>query len=187
MLKVATKHAEQLFVDVGKFRMLIAGFARQLKETQVGREHLIHRMAEGLEKMVQMLGGEKRGRQARGGGSGQGQFQPKQENTYSNMALDSIRNASVSNLTHNNQANLINGGNGINSATNAAMNQTISPTQAHSQPNTQFDAMLDPATNMPFDFGDSAIELGMSFFDFEGTTLEPETGQQVLYEPSFVP
>ena len=55
LLKVATKHKEQLFVDVGRFRTLIAGLGQQLKVTDVGKEHLIHRMAEGLEKMVEML------------------------------------------------------------------------------------------------------------------------------------
>src|SRR5665213_2910647 len=60
LLKVATKHSEQLFVDLIRFRMLIAGLAQQLKVTEVGREHLIHRMAEGLEKMAEMLGEKSR-------------------------------------------------------------------------------------------------------------------------------
>ena len=55
LLKVATKHREQLFVDVSRFRMLIGGLAQQLKVTDVGKEHLIHRMAEGLDKMAEML------------------------------------------------------------------------------------------------------------------------------------
>ena len=56
LLKVATKHSEQLFVDLVRFRMLISGLAQQLKVTVVGKEHLIHRMAEGLDKMAEMLG-----------------------------------------------------------------------------------------------------------------------------------
>jgi Fungal Zn(2)-Cys(6) binuclear cluster domain len=60
LLKVATKHSEQLFVDLVRFRMLIAGLAGQLKVTVVGKEHLIHRMAEGLEKMAEMLGEKSR-------------------------------------------------------------------------------------------------------------------------------
>ena len=80
MLKVATKHAEQLFVDVAKFRLLIAGFARQLKITEVSRDHLLHRMAEGLEKMVQMLGGEKTRFQTQG-------YRPKQENEFGSNNL----------------------------------------------------------------------------------------------------
>jgi len=60
LLKVATKHSDQLFVDIARFRMLIAGLALRLKVTEVGKEHLMHRMAEGLEKMAEMLGEKSR-------------------------------------------------------------------------------------------------------------------------------
>lgn len=61
LLKVATKHGEQLFIDASRSRMLIGGLARLLKVTEVGKEHLIHRMAEGLEKMAQILDSKCRG------------------------------------------------------------------------------------------------------------------------------
>ena len=62
LLKVATKHAEQLFVDKRHLSMLLAALARQFKSTVVGKDHLIHRMAEGVEKMADMLDPQSRGR-----------------------------------------------------------------------------------------------------------------------------
>ncbi|KAL8243941.1 hypothetical protein R6Q59_010199 [Mikania micrantha] len=55
LLKVATKHSAQLFIDKNHFQMLITALSRQFKQTVIGRDHLIHRMAEGLEKMADML------------------------------------------------------------------------------------------------------------------------------------
>ncbi|EHY55417.1 hypothetical protein HRR83_009582 [Exophiala dermatitidis] len=60
LLKVATKHSEQLFVDKARFQKLIGALAQQFKATDVGKDHLIHRMAEGLEKMAETLGGPPR-------------------------------------------------------------------------------------------------------------------------------
>lgn len=62
LLKVALRHREQLFVDISRFRVLIAGLAQRLKVTKVGKEHLIHRMADGLEKMATMLSDKPRQR-----------------------------------------------------------------------------------------------------------------------------
>jgi hypothetical protein len=55
LLKVATKHSAQLYIDLRKFDTMIQGLSQQLKFTKVGRDHLIHRMAEGLEKMAKIL------------------------------------------------------------------------------------------------------------------------------------
>lgn len=55
LLKVATKHSEQLFIDKIHFQKLISALARRFKQTVIGKDHLIHRMAEGLEKMSDML------------------------------------------------------------------------------------------------------------------------------------
>ena len=135
MLKVATKHAEQLFVDVAKFRMLISGFARQLKSTEVSKEHLIHRMAEGLEKMVQMLGGEKTRSRHPG-------YRHKQENDFSSNSLPLDSMASSSSFS------MPNGGQDL-----------LQQHQSHN-----FDTMIDPSS-VPFDFGDSALGLGFFDFE----------------------
>ncbi|RMZ84342.1 hypothetical protein DV738_g545, partial [Chaetothyriales sp. CBS 135597] len=62
LLKVATKHREQLFVDIGHFHRLIGGLADHFKQIDVGKDHLLHRMADGLDKMAESLGGSSRPR-----------------------------------------------------------------------------------------------------------------------------
>ena len=62
LLKIATRHHEQLFVDMARFQRLIGGLARHFKSIDVGKDHLLHRMAEGLEKMSESLGGPSRSR-----------------------------------------------------------------------------------------------------------------------------
>lgn len=57
LLKIATKHSEQLFLDLVRFQRLINALAQHFKSTDVGKDHLIHRMADGLEKMAESLGG----------------------------------------------------------------------------------------------------------------------------------
>ena len=57
LLKIATKHSEQLFLDTVRLQRLIDALAQHFKSTDVGKDHLIHRMAEGLEKMAESLGG----------------------------------------------------------------------------------------------------------------------------------
>lgn len=60
LLKVATRYSSQLFIDRTNFQMLISALARQFKLTVVGKDHLTQRMAEGLEKMADMLHGGQR-------------------------------------------------------------------------------------------------------------------------------
>jgi len=60
LLKIATKFSEQLFLDTVRFQRLINTLSQQFKTTDVGKDHLIHRMAEGLEKMAESLGGPAR-------------------------------------------------------------------------------------------------------------------------------
>jgi hypothetical protein len=60
LLKIATKHSEQLFLDTVRLQRLIEALAQHIKSTDVGKDHLIHRMADGLEKMVESLGGSAR-------------------------------------------------------------------------------------------------------------------------------
>lgn len=60
LLKIATKYSEQLFLDTVRFQRLINALAQHFKNTDVGKDHLIHRMAEGLEKMAESLGGPAR-------------------------------------------------------------------------------------------------------------------------------
>lgn len=55
LLKVATRHSEQLFVNVPKLEAKIGALSHQLKVTPVGKDHLIHKMADGLAKLAQML------------------------------------------------------------------------------------------------------------------------------------
>lgn len=56
LLKVATKHSAQLFPNTSNLGSAIARLAQLFKATEVGREHLLHKMAEGLEKMADILG-----------------------------------------------------------------------------------------------------------------------------------
>ena len=56
LLKVATKHSAQLFSNTSNLGNAIARLAQLFRATQVGREHLLHKMAEGLEKMADILG-----------------------------------------------------------------------------------------------------------------------------------
>lgn len=60
LLKVATRYSEQLFVDALRFQRLIGGLAQHFKTADIGKDHLIHRMAEGLEKMADTLGSASR-------------------------------------------------------------------------------------------------------------------------------
>jgi hypothetical protein len=56
LVKVATKHSAQLLIDQQETRLLIERLSDQLSATQVGRGHVIHRMAGGLRKMAESLG-----------------------------------------------------------------------------------------------------------------------------------
>ena len=56
LLKAATKHNHQLFVDRAGLASMMAELSQVLQAADVGKEHLAHRMAEGLEKMAQTLG-----------------------------------------------------------------------------------------------------------------------------------
>jgi hypothetical protein len=56
LLRVATKHSVQLFPNTSNLGSAIARLAQLFRATQVGKEHLVHKMAEGLEKMADILG-----------------------------------------------------------------------------------------------------------------------------------
>jgi hypothetical protein len=56
LLRVATKHSAQLFPNTSDLGNAIARLAQLFRTTEVGKEHLIHKMAEGLEKMADILG-----------------------------------------------------------------------------------------------------------------------------------
>ena len=56
LVKAATKHSAQLFIDQQEIRVLVERLSKQLSATQVGRGHVIHRMAGGLRKMAGSLG-----------------------------------------------------------------------------------------------------------------------------------
>ena len=133
LLKIATKHSEQLFLDTVRFQRLIDALAQHFKSTDVGKDHLIHRMADGLEKMAESLGGPvrtKRRSRTNGERSSQSLPSPSQQ-----------------------------------------INPTVTPSSlTNGQPSAPDFTSLDPNA---FDFGDPALGLGMPFFDFEGTTLEP--------------
>jgi hypothetical protein len=55
LVKAATKHSAQLSIDQQEIRVLIEQLSDQLSATQVGRAHVIHRMAGGLRKMAESL------------------------------------------------------------------------------------------------------------------------------------
>jgi hypothetical protein len=69
LLKIATKYSEQLFLDTVRFQRLINALAQHFKSTDVGKDHLIHRMADGLEKMAESLGGPTRTKHRRVNGT----------------------------------------------------------------------------------------------------------------------
>jgi hypothetical protein len=56
LVKAATKHSAQLFIDQQEIRVLIERLSDQLSATKVGKLHVIHRMAGGLRKMAESLG-----------------------------------------------------------------------------------------------------------------------------------
>ena len=125
LLRIATRHSEQLFVDQGRYQRLIGALAQHFQTVDLGKDHLIHRMAEGLEKMSESLGGPTR--------------RHRKSTSKGQVASDIKPDVSAS------QGHLSNGSSDIPDYTS-----------------------LDPTA---FDFGDSAMNLGMPFFDFEGTTL----------------
>jgi len=55
LLRVATKHSAQLLPNTANLAAMIARLAQQFKITQVGNDHLVHRMADGLDKMAEIL------------------------------------------------------------------------------------------------------------------------------------
>lgn len=55
LVKATTKHSAQLFIEPQEIRVLIERLSDQLSSTQVGRGHVIHRMAGGLRKMAESL------------------------------------------------------------------------------------------------------------------------------------
>lgn len=55
LVKVAIKHCSQLLIDQHEVRVLIERLSTQLSAAQVGRGHVIHRMAGGLRKMADSL------------------------------------------------------------------------------------------------------------------------------------
>jgi hypothetical protein len=82
LLKIATKFSEQLFLDTVRFQRLINALAQHFKSTDVGKDHLIHRMAEGLEKMAESLGGPARAKNRKVNG-----VQPSQTLTSPSQAV----------------------------------------------------------------------------------------------------
>jgi hypothetical protein len=84
LLKIATKYREQLFVDMLRFQRLIGGLATHFKSIDVGKDHLIHRMADGLEKMTETLGGPSR-RTRKSSKNSDSQVKPEQ------LAIDPMR------------------------------------------------------------------------------------------------
>lgn len=136
LLKAATKHAEQLFIDKAHLSMLLAALARQFKATVVGKDHLIHRMAEGVEKMADMLDPQSRQRTPKNG-----------------LVASNVTEAPNGTLLSNNSEAL------STALTNGPTTQTVPG--------------FEPMDGNAFDFNDPALGLGMPFFDFEGTTLEP--------------
>lgn len=56
LLRVATKHSAQLLPDISSLATMITSLAQQFKMAQVSSDHLMHRMAEGLDKMAEILG-----------------------------------------------------------------------------------------------------------------------------------
>lgn len=127
LLRIATKHSEQLFVDQNRYQRLIAALAKHFESVDVGKDHLIHRMAEGLDKMSETLGGPTMRRSRKSNSKGQDQNRPERP------PLNTM------------QSHITNGSSDI-------------PDYGALDPNA-------------FDFGDPAMNLGMPFFDFEGTTL----------------
>ena len=90
LLKVATKYSKQLFVDLVRFQQLIGGLAQTFRSIDVGKDHLLHRMAEGLEKMTETLGGPARPRTKRGASRASQEI--KQELPVINPTLGQLSN-----------------------------------------------------------------------------------------------
>jgi len=84
LLKVAAKHSQQLFVDMARFQTLIGNLAQQFKTVDVGKDHLLHRMGEGLEKMADTIGGRPRHRRQKNVGQSRSELQHSHSNYSAN-------------------------------------------------------------------------------------------------------
>lgn len=92
LLKIATKFSEQLFVDTVRFQRLINALAQDFKSLDVGKDHLIHRMAEGLEKMAESLGGPARSKSRKVNGATPSQPLPSTSQPLSKETAGSLAN-----------------------------------------------------------------------------------------------
>jgi hypothetical protein len=153
LLKVATRHSEQLFVLVDKamFQRLIGGLAGHFAGIDVGKDHLLHRMAEGLEKMSESLGGPVR---TSGKARGARHVSRPSQDDYPRSTLDTNATGSA-------------GGN-VNPVNTTLTNGTD---MQHANGGGGGGGYGQVSDQNAFDFGDPALGLGMPFFDFEGTTL----------------
>ena len=52
MVKTATRYSTQLYVNLENVQSLVSALSQQLRRTQVGKDHLLNRMASGLEAMA---------------------------------------------------------------------------------------------------------------------------------------
>lgn len=95
LLKIATKYSEQLFLDTVRFQRLINALAQHFKSTDVGKDHLIHRMADGLEKMAESLGGPARSKNRRANGSRSSQPLPSPSQPVPVMTPGKVANGTA--------------------------------------------------------------------------------------------
>ena len=136
LLKVATRYRAQLFLNLQQTRGLIAGLSRQLEITCVGKDHLLHRMAEGLRRMAEMLSDN-----------------PERTEIAGKPDADLVQETNIGGSFHlANATGHTTGGQGL------GINNELYDTSTLA-------------------FGDPVLGLGMPFFDFEGTSLDPDGTQ----------
>ncbi|KAK5075565.1 hypothetical protein LTR64_001772 [Lithohypha guttulata] len=161
LLKVATRHAEQLFIDKNHLGMLMGALSRQFRLTVVGKDHLIHRMAEGVEKMADMLTSKSRNRTPHNGLADTKSSKKNDSNT--DQVDQDDRTYSEDRLVQ------------------ALANGPVNPSAGV---NVNSNGVFDGSGVMMhnFDFNDPSLGLGMPFFDFEGTTLNPADGSMWTFD-----
>lgn len=152
LLKVATRHSEQLYIDKNHLSNLMSALSRQCKATVVGKDHLIHRMAEGVEKMADMLVGKSRNRTPHNG----------------LVNTKAVKNGAPD------DAELRDGEYSEERLVQALSHGPVNPGAGVNINNSGFDGTTGVMDG--FDFNDPNLGLGMPFFDFEGTTINPGDG-----------
>lgn len=187
LLKVATRHNSQLFVEPERAFRLTGDIARIFRKTEIGQWHLVHRMAEGLEKMVE---GMKTALHAKEAANANASVRPnvgaKMDMSFADTGTGNLLSGLESfekGLSNSVQMPLsdlrtISGGVFPSTTTTTTSNVAGDTAAASSSSELPTETQQPTTTNTPgvgedvfgnIGFNDQDFGLGIPFFDFEGT------------------